>query len=91
MAAVGTAAALDEPRLAQALEDVLEEAHRDLLRARERLGLHRALRLLSLLGGRQLDARTDGVVDLGGDAHAPIMPMAPRSCIVHKSNRQLSI
>ena len=69
MAAVGPAAALDEARLAQALQDVLQELHGDVLGARERLGLHRPRGLVALLGDRELDAGADGVVDLGGDAH----------------------
>jgi hypothetical protein len=65
--AVRAPAALDETGLAQALQDVLEELHGDVLRARQRLGLHVANRTVVLLGGRELDAGADGVIDLRGD------------------------
>ena len=65
VAALGAALAADDARLPQVGEDVLEELLRDVLRRRELRALDGAA-----AGGGELGRRADGVVDLGGDAHA---------------------
>ena len=68
VAAVGAALARDEAAVAEVGEDVLEELVRDRLGGGESLAL-------DLPGRRrgELYRRTEGVVDLGGDAHAVIL------------------
>ena len=66
VAALGAALAAHEPGLAEVAEDVLEELERHFLRLRDPL----ALDVDAVPGGRELDARPQRVVGLGGDAHA---------------------
>ena len=66
VAAFGAALALYEAGVLQVEQDVLEELQRDLLGRGDVVAFDRPLACNS----RELGARANGVVDLGGDSHA---------------------
>ena len=68
VAAGGAAPAVHDPRAAEVEEDVLEEVHRDLLRLGDPLRAHGRVAVSG-----ELDRGADGVVGLGGGAHALII------------------
>src|SRR5262249_37299116 len=73
VAAFSAALALDEARVLEVEQDVLEEFERDLLRLRDPVALDRAV-----AGGGELRAGAQGVVDLRRDAHGRIV-LDPRA------------
>ena len=70
VAALGTALAADDPGGAQLREDVLQEGDGNALGLRDLVDLARRV----LLAAGELDDGSHGVVGLGGDVHARILP-----------------